>query len=159
MGLGNQMFQYAAGLALALEKGTQLKVDTSSYAGYALRKYELKNFFDIQAEKATEEESKQYRYNHPVKSAWNKLFPKEKLRTLGLPYEEKIIPRSLLAFHDSIVPAHTRKTYLEPHYHFDKNFFKAGSDVYLQGYWMSWRYFEKYNDEIKKIYTFLPKSV
>jgi Glycosyl transferase family 11 len=153
MGLGNQMFQYATGLALSLEKEVQLKVDTSLYNGYALRKYELKNFFNIQTEEAIQEEIKQYRYNHPVKRVWNKIFPNQKLRVLGLPYEEKIVPRSLLALHDFIIPAHKRKTYLEPHYHFDKNFFKASGDVYLQGYWMSWRYFEKYDDEIKKAFT------
>ena len=73
MGLGNQMFQYAAGLALALEKGVQLKVDTSSYNGYTLRRYELKNFFNIQTEEATQEEIMRYRYDHPVKRVWNKI--------------------------------------------------------------------------------------
>jgi len=40
-GLGNQMFQYAAGRALALHHRTALKLDISAFAGYPLRTYRL----------------------------------------------------------------------------------------------------------------------
>ena len=149
-GLGNQMFQYAAAKALSLEKGTALKLDISTYGGYKLRKYELRDCFNIQTPLATTEEIKRYSYNHPVKRIWNKLFPSRKMRTLALPYEEPTLQRNLLAIHDFFLPPHKRKTYIEPHYYFDTNFYKAADDVYLQGYWMSWRYFEKYKTEIKK---------
>jgi hypothetical protein len=153
MGLGNQMFQYAAARALSLEKGVPLKVDTTSYNGYPLRKYELETFFNIATEQASQEEIDQYRYSHPVKRVWNKLFPKHKLRVLGLPYDEKFIPRMLLTLHDVLKPPHQRKTYTERQYHFDKNFFKANNDIYLHGYWMSWKYFEKYDAQIRKDFT------
>lgn len=153
MGLGNQMFQYAAGKALALEKNVPLKVDTSAYSGYKLRKYELEEYFNITTEQATQGEIEQYRYNHPVKRVWNKIFKKHKLRILGLPYEERFVAKNLLALHDFLIPPHKRKTYTEPHYHFDKDFFQANSDIYLHGYWMSWRYFEKYDEVIRRLFT------
>ena len=155
MGLGNQMFQYAAAKALALEKQAELKVDISAYTVYKLRKYELNNFFGIDAPVATADELDVYFYNHPVKRVWNKLYPKRKLRTFALPYEESLLPRTLLNVHDFLVPPHTRKTYLEPHYHYDDDFFKAGDHIYLQGYWMSWRYFHKYEDAIRHEFTML----
>lgn len=43
-GLGNQMFQYAAGRKLALEKNTELVLDISAFENYTLRKYSLSAF-------------------------------------------------------------------------------------------------------------------
>ena len=48
-GLGNQMFQYAAGRVLALRHGAELKLDLSGFADYPLRRYEL-GAFPIAAE-------------------------------------------------------------------------------------------------------------
>jgi hypothetical protein len=153
MGLGNQMFQYAAALALSFEKNTQLKVDISSYEGYKLRKYELETCFNIDTAKATAEEIATFRFDNPVKRVWNKLIPSTKLRMLGLPYEEAGLPKAVLTIYDSIGSPHKRKTYQEPHYHFDRNFFNANKDVYLQGYWMSWKYFYKYDKQIREAFT------
>ena len=83
MGLGNQMFQYAAALALSLEKNTQLKVDISSYKGYKLRNYELENCFNINTAKATAEEIASFRFDNPVKKVWNKLLPNKTLTFKG----------------------------------------------------------------------------
>jgi hypothetical protein len=153
MGLGNQMFQYAAALALSVEKKTELKVDVSSYEGYKLRKYELEEYFDIKTPKATAEEIASLRFDNPVKKVWNKLIPSKKIRMLGLPYEEAGLPRTALALYDNVSAPHKRKTYQERQYHFDRNFFNANKDVYLQGYWMSWKYFQKYNHEIRKTFS------
>ena len=43
-GLGNQMFQYALGRRLSLERGVPLKLDLSWYLGNEKRKYELGEF-------------------------------------------------------------------------------------------------------------------
>ena len=43
-GLGNQMFQYAAGLTLARQHGVDLKIDLSEFAQYGLRHYMLDKF-------------------------------------------------------------------------------------------------------------------
>jgi len=149
MGLGNQMFQYAAAKALSLEKNTMLKLDISTYSGYKLRKYELADCFNIQAPVATQEEIAVCNYCHPVKLVWNKLFPQKKMRILSLPYEEPVLQRNLLGLYDFFLPPYKRRIYTEPHYHYDDNFYNALDHTYLQGYWMSWRYFDKYATEIK----------
>ena len=43
-GLGNQMFQFAAGYALSLRRGVPLELDVTSYARDELRVYELSAF-------------------------------------------------------------------------------------------------------------------
>ena len=54
-GLGNQMFQYAAGRALALERGLSLRLDVSGFADYGLHQgFELQRVFDIPVEIASE---------------------------------------------------------------------------------------------------------
>lgn len=52
-----------------------------------------------------------------------------------------------------ILPAHKREKYREPFFHYDINFFKASKDVYLKGLRQSYLYFEKYQNEIKKLFT------
>src|SRR5208282_5069216 len=54
-GLGNQMFQYAAGRALAERLGVPLKMDLSEFETYLLRRFELDQF-TINAGIATSEE-------------------------------------------------------------------------------------------------------
>ena len=41
-GLGNQMFQYAAGRCLAHLNNTQLKLDVTGFTDYKLRSFDLK---------------------------------------------------------------------------------------------------------------------
>lgn len=43
-GLGNQLFVYATGRALALDTGAQLHADLRNFVGYELRVYELNSF-------------------------------------------------------------------------------------------------------------------
>ena len=46
-GLGNQMFQYAAGRALALKMKFPLRLDISDFATYTWHLYELEEVFDL----------------------------------------------------------------------------------------------------------------
>jgi hypothetical protein len=152
MGLGNQMFKYAAGKALSIEKKVPFKVDISSYEGYKLRKYELDTLFNIDTEKASKKELEEIFFTNPIKRVWNKIFSK-KLRMLGLGYEEALLPRTILTAYNLVSSPEKRKIYEEPHYHFHKSFFKASGNTYLNGYWMSWKYFQKYEKEIRKEFT------
>jgi len=43
-GLGNQLFQYAAGRTVALETGRKLLLDRSAYSEDRLRSYQLDHF-------------------------------------------------------------------------------------------------------------------
>src|SRR5207253_7559076 len=113
---------------------------------------ELDTLFSINTEKVTREDLKKYPLTHPIKRIWNKLFS-YKLRMLGLAYEEALIPRTILAAYNLVSPPEKRKVYEEPHFNFHSSFFKASSSTYLNGYWMSWKYFEKHEIEIKKDFT------
>jgi hypothetical protein len=54
-GLGNQMFQYAAGRAISLEHGVPLLLDVSGFTTYRLHKMvELDRIFNCTAKLATE---------------------------------------------------------------------------------------------------------
>ena len=48
-GLGNQMFQYAIGISLAIKNNEKLKLDITTFENYKLRKFEL-DIFNIEAE-------------------------------------------------------------------------------------------------------------
>lgn len=154
MGLGNQMFQYAAGRALSLHKNVPLALDLSSYEGYHLRRFELESIFTVQVAKATNEELKSYQLKQPLKSIWNKLLPFNRMFYYHLPYEMTFEKRTILQLSELVSPSYRKRTFIEPHYHYEPNFNKAPYDVHLIGYWMSWRYFEKYDNEIRQDFTF-----
>ncbi len=76
-GLGNQMFQYAAGRAASLRVETELKLDVSSFQEYKLRKYSLQNF-KIKADFALSEETREAKGNflkNLVSPSWIKEEP------------------------------------------------------------------------------------
>lgn len=125
-GLGNQMFQYAAGRALALYHGTQLKVDTTflerdSKGAYTQRKYEL----DI--------------FNAPIVS----------LATADL---ERFLSRGdglARRLANKIMPGLIKNVEFDEHgptYRAD--FWQTPRHVYLNGYWQSEDYFKGYRDVI-----------
>lgn len=127
-GLGNQMFQYAAGKALATARQTELQIDlsfllanTQSSEGFVARAYELHLFPGIK-ERTTDIE-KQWQ---PV--LWRKLKHK-----LGL-------------FQPNI--------YHETAYSFNKDFFKVAIPVVLDGYWQSEKYFHSIESLIRKAFVF-----
>ncbi len=159
MGLGNQMFQYAAGRSLALQKQVPYKVNVSSYNGYSLRRFELENFFTLQVDKASPQEMQQFTLNNPVKQVWNKIFPGDKMRAFSLPYEERFIKRKALQLGELLQSAHPNKVYIEPAYHFNPGLCKVPANVLLAGYFMSWRYFQQYESVIRQDFTVRPELV
>jgi len=151
MGLGNQMFQYAAARSLSLTLQEPLKLQVGSYERYTLRKFELQEFFEIEPEIATKEDMAKFKLSHPVRRAWNKLLPSKKLRSL--PYEEKKLPKLVYEVFYLFSPPHKRSVFEERQFYFDKNFFKTRHTVFLKGYWMSYKYFQAYEDVIKRDFT------
>ena len=152
MGLGNQLFQYAAAQSLAWQHNTILKLDTSSYARYSLRRFELADFFNITATEASPEELARYRFVHPVRRVHNKLFPRQKWK--ALPYEEKPFGRAVFGAYDFLFPPHKRRVYEEKQFHYDADFFKSPDDILLKGYWHSWKYFRDYDAGIRTEFRF-----
>ena len=111
-GLGNQLFQYAVGRAVALHHKSPLKLDLTIFKTYELHKY-LLDQLAIQADIATENEISE------LKGGNNLLF--SALRKAGLV---------------------KRKSYLKEKRssYFDASVFQ-NDDVYLDGYWQNELYF------------------
>lgn len=125
-GLGNQMFQYAAGRAVAAANGDELKLDLSYYrnppVGDVPRKYELYNF-RIVAEEATEEEICFFFPRGRTKIILNKI-----KMSLGISH-----PYCLSYFQHRFLPT----------------FNSISGDVYLTGYWQCEKYFKEFENEIR----------
>ncbi|WP_419902633.1 alpha-1,2-fucosyltransferase [Kiloniella sp.] len=119
-GLGNQIFQYAAGRALSLRLGAPLKLDTSWFAGQESRSFALSNFA-VAGEICP---------HSPLPSHWLKSF------------ESKISRR----FGKSRMGA---KIFREPHFHFCSIFEDLSTPVFLEGYWQSQRYFQSITTQIQ----------
>lgn len=97
-----------------------------------------------------------FSYSQPVRRAWNKLVFRRNPLISGLPYEQPWLVNLSYQLFNALNPAYRRPTYFEPHFHFDRNFFKAGDNRYIIGYWQSWRYFEHFDSEIHELFTIRP---
>ena len=146
------MFQYAAGRALSLHLNEPLKVNIDNYSKDSVRQYELNKYFNIDVETVTKDEMSAFDLTHPVRKIWNRLSPFKRIRSL--PYEEKNIAVKMLykACYLFRKP-HLQKVYEEKQYHFDKDFFNSNPPVFLKGYWQSYKYFDRYKEQIKKDFT------
>jgi Glycosyl transferase family 11 len=133
-GLGNQMFQYAAGYALAKKNNTSLKLDLSDFQNYQLHQgYELDNVFGINMLTATSEDVKE---------------------TIGwfLHFKNvRRIVRRIIFFH-----ALFKNLIFEPHFHLWSKFKTINHKAYLQGYWQSEKYFSDYSTHIREKFQFKP---
>jgi hypothetical protein len=132
-GLGNQMFQYAAGRALSLGRGQSLRLDISGFAGYGLHQgFELQRVFNCSTEIAAEPDVR---------------------NILGWPFLSsirRVVARpGMAAFRrDGFV--------VEPHFHYWPEMNHVPQDCYLVGYWQSEKYFQTHTSEIRADFTFKP---
>ena len=128
-GLGNQLFQYAAGRRLAQVHNVHMKLDISGFETYKLHKYSLQHFNIVQEFAAPEDISRfRYRPTLPGKAAG--LF----LRLFG--------------------PSGTVSLVKEKHFHFDPEILNAGDNLYLDGYWQSEKYFKDIEPVIRRDLSF-----
>jgi hypothetical protein len=129
-GLGNQMFQYAAGHALARRTGAALRLDLGHFAQAGKRRY-LLDCFAVPAHVSQE----------PSPIAWRGLAHWLALRAC----------RRLGVSTKFLLDGWT--VYDQPAVHFDPAFAALAPPVHLKGYFQSERYFRDVADEIRKLFT------
>jgi Glycosyl transferase family 11 len=133
-GLGNQMFQYAAGRALALRRGAALKLDVTGFAAvgtHTKRRYELDSF-PIQGSAASDVDLA--RFDRAGRARSPRL--DRVLRALGIGLRDGAWP-----------------IYCEPHFQFDPVMPQLQAPVYLDGYWQSDRYFSDIAGVLRQEFT------
>jgi len=130
-GLGNQMFQYAAGRRLAHHHNTVLKLDLSFLGSVeesiTPRRYELEHL-NIMAEIATPEEIAELTGKG---STYLQSFLQQTRQALGL-----LLP--------------VKNVITEKHFHFDLAILTAPNNTFLDGYWQSEKYFADISDVIRQ---------
>lgn len=128
-GLGNQMFQYAAGRYLAYKCKTELKLNIRGFKNYTLRNYDL-NHFNIIENFATSLDL--CRISPPSGRPVVKIF-KHIIRDISQMQSIEYIK--------------------EKDYSFQQNFLKLPDNVYLDGYWQSEKYFLYIEDIIRQEFS------
>jgi hypothetical protein len=129
-GLGNQLFQYAAGHALARRTGAALRLDLSHYAQFDKRSYLL----DCYAVPA------------PISQG------PSPLRRRSLPHSMAVKVSSRLGF--STKALHDGwNVFSQSGIHFDPAFERLEPPVHLHGYFQSELYFASVADEIRDLFT------
>lgn len=131
-GLGNQMFQYAAGRSLSYKHGVQLFLDVSDFGDYDLHQgYEIARIFNCSAKTIRSCQLRDF-------MGWRSL--KFARRLLRLPYASML---------------RGEKFIVEPHFHYWTEFLSLSYDLYLCGYWQSEKYFEAISDVIHSDFEFI----
>lgn len=123
-GLGNQMFQYATGRALALRLDVPLLLDTTGFASYALRRFELGEL-RIQAEVASQAQLRQFGIGATAPGRLGRAL--QRLRLKASPHVLR-----------------------EASFSFDSRILDARAPVYLDGYWQSERYFSDIGTRLRE---------
>ena len=130
-GLGNQMFQYAAGRAHSIDRNLPFRLDITGFANYGHHQgFELLRVFNCNVDIADKTDIS---------------------RILGwqlLPGIRQVVSRpSMLAFrHKGYV--------VEPHFHYWHEIKQIPSNCYFSGYWQSEKYFIDAVEEIRNDFSF-----
>lgn len=129
-GLGNQMFQYAFGLATATRLGISLKLELNDSSLHIHNGYELGRVFDIRAMQAG---------------------PAETDSILGLHRFQLVQRISRLLNPQGRFYRHYVE---EPHFHFSPQLLEIPDQSYIRGYWQSEKYFARFESGIRACFAF-----
>jgi len=129
-GLGNQMFQYAFGLANAKRLGVHLALELSNKTLQIHNGFELSRIFNIREKIATKQDMKTMlglrRYS----------VIRNLIKDLGL---------------GKILLSHVVE---EPHFHFAPEMLNIPDNIYICGYWQSEKYFSEVATNISENFSF-----
>lgn len=132
-GLGNQMFQYAAASRIAIHNNALLQIDLSWYdqrGDWTPRRYELDEF-KIPVEFATQKEVKDL-----------------------LSIRKSFFLRGIAPFLKSRMFNTNQAHIIEKDFAFDPDILSVTGNIYLDGYWQSYKYFEDVDETIRKDFCF-----
>ena len=130
-GLGNQMFQYAAGRALSLRKGVPLALDVSGF-----KHYKVHQGFEFQ---------RLFRQEYEIASSVD-LF-----KMIG--WQSSVAIQRVLSRTPFASLRHPRFI-VEPHYQYWAGINMLPTECYLSGYWQSEKYFDDVIPVIREDFTF-----
>ncbi len=124
-GLGNQLFQFAAAKSIAIQNNTTLLIDSRDLDNpNQIRKFSL-DHFTLEYQNATDQELDRFLNRN------QNLFSKVLIKLF------KLYP-----------------TYKETYFQFNSSVFKMGSNLYLDGYFQSEKYFKSIESEIRNDFQF-----
>lgn len=129
-GLGNQMFQYAAGRRLAVKHKTRLKMDLSVLLDRTPRQHFVYRDFDLDIFKI------------------NGMFSKRHELILFSIRLRRVVSKF---FGESLA---SKRYVKEPHFDFWPALLDAPNNVYLDGHWQSEKYFSDIEPVIREDFTF-----
>jgi hypothetical protein len=130
-GLGNQMFQYATGRALSLERGVPLCLDVQDFAGYGLHNgYELDRIFNIKARPAIDRDLRSV-------LGWRAYSP----------IRRRLFRKQLTKFRGS-------RLFVDTQFTSWRQISEVPDECYLMGNWQTEKYFVKFNEAIRADFTF-----
>ena len=130
-GLGNQMFQYAAGFSIAKKCNTDLLLDTRIFDNHSIHNgFELDRVFLINSNIANKNQIKKL-------IGWRDTY-------LG----QRIMNYTNLKLLEG------QNFYKERSRFFDHNFISKKKNIYLLGYWQSENFFLSYSDQIRNKFIF-----
>ena len=130
-GLGNQMFQYAAGRALSIYSGNPLLLDLRSFQHYKLHNgFEIGQIFCAPVQVATNDDISQV-------LGWR-----------GHDLIAKVLKRAQSSLLNG------PRLAIEPHSHYWPKLKEFTAPFYFQGYWQSDKYFMEYEQVIRSDFCF-----
>lgn len=129
-GLGNQLFQYAAGRAVSLRSNLPLRLEPAGYSNRSLRSYRL-GAYDLPARLASDAD----------------------LAYCFTPFHQRRRVRALARRLNDLLPFRWRRLVAERTLRFDPRIVRIARPVYMSGFWQSERYFEDYGATIRRDLT------